>query len=112
MLNEGLVSNSAKKLVKSEMIRQVRRLRQTTPEAWERKVFESLTGRSREDVDWELEDNQEGYYTWVKSFDALIEELIDDGFVRVERNDDGSRTLHAVAVDPPLDFSHLVYPMQ
>ena len=112
MLNEGLLNNSMKTLIKTEMIRQLRRLQQTTPETWERRVFESLTGQSREDVDWELEDNQAGYYTWVKSFDALIEELMADGYVRVEKNDDDSRTLHAVVADPPVDFSHLVYRTQ
>ena len=110
MLNEGIITNSARSLVKSEMLRQLSRLRETTPQQWEGRVFRALTGHRREDVDWEFEDNQAGYYTWIKSFDSLIDELIEDGYVRVEHNEDGSRTLWANEVDPPVDYSYMAYP--
>lgn len=111
MLNEGLVTSDAKTLVKSEMIKQLQRLGPTTPERWERAVFETLTGRRREDVDWSVEDNHAGYYTWVKSFDGLIEELIEDGYVRAtEGAFPHTRTLVPVDVDPAIDYARLAYP--
>lgn len=110
MLNEGIVTSDAKVLMKSEMLRQIWQLRAVTPDIWERRVFQALTGQRREDVDWELEDNQAGYYTWIKSFDGLIEELIEDGYVVVEAHSDGSRTLKATEADPPLAVSPLVAP--
>ena len=110
MLNEGIITNDAKSLVKSEMIRQLWRVKETTPEQWERRVFEALTGGRREDVDWSFEDNQAGYYTWIKSFDQLIEELVEDGYVKIETKGDGDRTLRPASVDPPLDYSFAVYP--
>ena len=110
MLNEGIVANDSASLVKSEMIRQLQHLRETTPQDWERRVFRALTGHSREDLDWEFEDNQAGYYTWVKSFDRLIDELIEDGYVKVIDNKDNTRTLAAVEPDPAVDVSFMAYP--
>jgi hypothetical protein len=110
MLNEGIITNDARSLVKTEMIKQLQKLGETTPEAWERNVFRALTGKTREDIDWEFEDNQAGYYTWVKSFDALIEELIEDGYVKVVENKDNTRTLAATETDPPIDYSYMAYP--
>ena len=99
MLNEGIITNSTKSLVKSEMLRQL--TEETTPEQWERRVFEAVTKHKREDVDWEFEDNQAGYYTWIKSFDGLIDELIEDGYVMSVANQDGSRMIKAPPVTPP-----------
>lgn len=109
MINEGLIANHTKTLVKSEMIRQLRQLGETTPERWERAVFHKLTGRSREEVDWTVEDNHAGYYTWIKSFDQLVEELIDDGYARVAEGA-SSRTLVAVDADPGIDYPLVAYP--
>ncbi len=80
MLNEGSITNDAGSLVRSEMVRQLQKLGETTPEAWERATFEAITGGSRDDVDWEIVDNHAGYYLWVKGFDGLVQELIDDGY--------------------------------
>lgn len=110
-LNEGIITNDTKSLVKSEMLRQLWTIKETTPDAWERAVFTSMTGHTREDVDWEFEDNQAGYYTWVKSFDLLIEELAEDGYVKVEQRG-GERYLVATPVDEAPEFSHLTYPSQ
>jgi len=93
-LHEGTVLEDTGSQVKSEMIRQIRRLGPTTPQEWEQATFLSFAGASHAAVDWEIEDNQAGAYTWVKSFDQLIEELIDDGYVKVVEKD-GSR--HFVA---------------
>ena len=31
------------------------------------------------DVDWSVVDNQAGYYLWLRSFDQLVGELVEDG---------------------------------
>jgi hypothetical protein len=106
MLNEGLIVNDTTALVKSEMVRQIRRLGATTPDDLERAVFKALIGHDREEVDWDVEDNQAGYYTWIKSFDQLIGELIEDGYIRSEE----VRRLVPTEADPSVEYSHLVYP--
>lgn len=111
MLNEGIITSDARALVKSEMIRQLRRLGATTPDEWERSVFKALTGHEREEVDWRIEDNQAGYYSWIRSFDGLIGELVEDGYVRVEQTgEEDERTLIPVPVDDPIEYSQMVYP--
>ena len=109
-LNEGVVMNSTKSLVKSEMVRALHRLGPTTPDQWEREVFKTLTGRKREDVDWSLDDNQAGYYSWVKSFDQLVAELIEDGYVREEAVGGDRRRLVPVETDPNIEWTQFVYP--
>lgn len=106
MLNEGLIVNDTTALVKSEIVNQIRRLGATTPDDLERAVFRAITGHDREEVDWEVEDNQAGYYTWVKSFDQLIAELIEDGYIRTEE----VRRLVPTEAEPSVEYSHLVYP--
>ena len=111
MVNEGIISSDSAVLIKSEMIRQLNALGPTTPDAWERSVFKALTGHDRDEVDWSVEDNHAGYYTWIKSFDRLIGELVEDGYVRVEPAEGSKqRTLIPVQTDPPIDYSQLVYP--
>ena len=109
MLNEGIISNSPKTLVKSEMLRQLWANKRTTPDLWERAVFKALTGSIRDQVDWDFDDNQAGYYTWLKSFDQLVQELIEDGYVR-EEAEGGGKVLVATEVDPGLDLSMFAYP--
>ncbi|MHC4398908.1 MAG: hypothetical protein ACYTG0_04430 [Planctomycetota bacterium] len=106
MLNEGLIVNDASALVKSEIVNQIRRLCHTTPDALERAAFKALVGRNLEEVDWEIEDNHAGYYTWVKSFDGLVNELIEDGYIHAE--EPGS--LAPTEAEPRSEYSHLVYP--
>jgi len=106
MLNEGLIVNDTTALVKSEMVRQIRRLGPTTPDELERAVFKAVTGHDREEVDWEIGDNQAGYFTWLKSFDQLITELVEDGYIRVEE----LRRLVPTEAEPTTEYSHLVYP--
>ena len=111
MLNEGIVVNDAAVLVKSEIINQIRRLGPTSPDELERVVFESLTGHKRDEVDWDIEDNQAGYYTWLKSFDQLIEELVQDGYILVEKQgNEPERVLTPVENAPTIDYSQSVYP--
>lgn len=111
MLNEGIITSDARTLIKSEMVRQLRTLGATTPDEWERAVFRAVTGHDREEVDWRIEDNQAGYYSWIKSFDSLIGELIEDGYVRSEQAaESNERTLIPVPLDDPIDYSQLVYP--
>jgi hypothetical protein len=103
MQNEGVIHEDTKIRAKSEMIRQIRELGPTTPQIWEKRVFEALTGRKRDEIDWEVEDNQAGYYLWIRSFDELVEELIEDGYVRVNEIDsNGRRVLAPLQTDPGL----------
>ena len=108
-LNEGVVGSDTRITMKSEMLKQLDRLNETTPDEWERAVFESLTGYRREDVDWDIPDNQAGYYTWIRSFDELISELEEDGYVRTDNLDGSRRVLKKTAWDPSIDYSQLVY---
>jgi hypothetical protein len=108
MLNEGLIVNDTASLVKSAIVDHIRRLGPTTAENLERSVFEALVGRDRDDVDWAIEDNQAGYYAWVKSFDGLVAELIEDGYIVTEEGG----TLSPTDADPHSEYSHLVYPPQ
>ena len=107
MLNEGLIVNDTTALVKSEIVNQIRRLGTTTPDALEQAVFQSLTGHTRDDVDWKIDDNQAGYYSWLKSFDALIKELVEDGYILVEGE---PPKLVPTELEPHCEYSHLAYP--
>jgi hypothetical protein len=113
MLNEGVITSDTKALVKSEMLKQLWRLGNTTPDLLERAVFSSLTGGNREDVDWDVDDNQAGCFLWIRSFDLLIGELAEDGYLRVDSLG-GERHLQLVPVEalPSLDISSLVYPQR
>ena len=108
-LNEGIIAGDNKTHVKSEMLRHLDQTRETTPDLWERAVFESLTGHKREDVDWEIPDNQAGYYTWIRSFDQLICELEDDGYVRPVHENGNRKVLKKTDWDPTIVFSKLVH---
>jgi hypothetical protein len=78
----------------------------TTPDELERPVFKSLVGHDRDEVDWDIEDNQAGYYTWMKSFDGLVSELIEDGYILAEE----SGHLVPTEAEPVSEYSHLAYP--
>jgi hypothetical protein len=106
MLNEGLIVNDSAALVRSEIVNQIRRLGRTTPERLERAVFESLVGHDRDEVDWDVADNQAGYYTWLKSFDGLLNDLVEDGYLLTE----DSGTLVPTEPEQVSEYSHLVYP--
>jgi len=106
MLNEGIIVNSTTALTKSEIVSQIRRLGPTTPEDLERAVFTALTGHTRDEIDWEIEDNEAGYYTWLKSFDQLVRELVEDGYILEEE----PRKLVPAEAEPHGEYSHLVYP--
>jgi hypothetical protein len=109
MLNEGIVTSDSKALVKSEMVRQLHELKKATPDELERAVFTAITGGSREDIDWEVEDNKAGYFLWTKTFDGLITELEDDGYLVVEKEGDGS-ILAATEKQPDMEVSQMNYP--
>ena len=110
MLNEGLIVNDSSALVKSEIVKQIRSLGPTTPTELERAVFKGLTGHDRDEIDWDIEDNQAGYFTWLKSFDELVGELVNDDYILVdEQGDSGERTLKPTEALPHIEYSHLVY---
>ena len=108
MLNEGLILNDTAALMKSEIVNQIRRIGPSAPDHLERAVFKSLVGHSREEVDWDVEGNQAGYYTWVKSFDRLVGELIEDGYIVTEE----PNILAPTETDPVSEYSHLAYPLK
>ena len=110
MLNEGLIVNDTRALLKSEIVNQIRRLGPTTSDDLEQAVFKALTGQDRDEVDWDIEDNKAGYFTWVKSFDQLIGELVEDDYILVEELDGNRRRLVPTEAVPQVEFSHLVYP--
>lgn len=111
MLHEGIILNNTTNLMKSEMIRQIKRLKSTNPESWSRATFEAITGSSLDDVDWNFQDNKAGFYTWIRSFDQLVTELIEDGYIKqVEDEVTGHMVMEPTATDPPVEFSHLAYP--
>jgi len=109
MLNEGIIVNDAKAVVKSEMVRQLRRLERATPDQWERAVFTAFTGQKREDVDWRFEDNQAGEFLWLTSFDKLVAELVDDGYARAVTVG-GHPLIEATDTEEVGSPSQLVYP--
>lgn len=112
MLNEGILVSDTATVMKSEMIKQIRRLKSTTPDQWERSVFWAITGNDRDEIDFKVEDNVIAYRTWVRNFDRLIRELVDDNCVRSVEADDGSGGMMLVPneMDPAIDYSHLVHP--
>lgn len=112
MLNEGILISDTATMMKSEMIKQIRRLRSTTPDQWERSVFWAITGYDRDEIDFEVEENMTAYRTWIRNFDRLIEELVEDKYVRSVAADDGSggRMLVPAETDPVIEYSQLVYP--
>jgi hypothetical protein len=83
MLNEGLITGDQRTLIKSEMVRHLHAVGRTTTGDWERAVFTALTDHDRDEIDWEVPDNKAGYYLWIKAFDQLVEELVEDGYARV-----------------------------
>jgi len=76
------------------------------PAELERAVFKALTGHGPEEVDWDVEDNQAGYHAWINSFDRLIHELIEDGYILAEAPD----ILVATEAERRGEYSYLVYP--
>ena len=109
MLNEGIILNNAAALVKSKIVDEIRNLGSTSPDELERTVFKSITGHSRDEVDWEVDDNQAGYYTWLTSFDGLITELVEDGYIVVKEEGEERQIVPTDAL-PSSEYSHLVYP--
>ncbi len=110
MINEGIIASDSKIVVKSEMLKQLWALGPTDPDTWERALFRTMVGVEREDVDWDFEDNQAGYFTWIKSFDQLIAELVEDGYVQVKQvNGSKARYLVPTERDGSIDCSQLVY---
>ena len=101
MINEGVILNDKAASVKSQMVDCIRQLGACTPDELERAVFTALTGRERDEIDWNLEDNQAGYYTWIKSFDRLVGELIEDGYIL----DDSSGMLRPTDTEPISNWS-------
>ena len=111
MLNEGLIVNDTAALLKSAIVDRIRDLGATTPEELERAAFKALTGHDRDDIDWDVEGNQAGYYTWVKSFDQMISELVEDGYILIEEStDEGERTIVPTVPLPDIEYSHVAYP--
>ena len=111
MLNEGIIKPDARQLMKTEMIQELHVLGGTTPLRWQHAVFKRCTGEDFTELDWDHEDNKAGAFLWTKSFDQLVEELVDEGFVcQAQDKKSGEAILVPVDVDPDIDWSRFVYP--
>jgi hypothetical protein len=111
MLNEGIVQPDARQLMKTEMIREIHELGSATPVRWQHAVFKRCTGEDFSELDWDFEDNKAGAFLWTKSFDQMVKELVEDGFVReAEDESTGEAVIVPVDVDPDIDWSKFVYP--
>jgi len=104
MLNEGILTEDPKTRIKSEMLRQIWKTGRTTPEQWERLVYSAMTGKTREDLALHDQETQVVYHRWVRSFDRLVGELVDDGYVSVEESAEGKQLVANDDLAPP-DFS-------
>ena len=103
MLNEGAVISSSKIQIKSMIIHHLRQLGPTDPERLERAAFHALTGHRREEIDFSEQCNQAGYHEWVRSFDRLVSELVEDGYIQRERFGGGdAQRLVPLEADPPV----------
>lgn len=111
MLNEGIIKPDLRQLMKTAMIRALHDLGSATPSRWQEAVFKRCTGEDFSELDWDFEDNQAGAVLWIKSFDQLIRELVEDGFVREEQSEGSAKPVMVlVDVDPEIDWSRFVYP--
>ena len=77
MLNEGIIRPDIRQLMKTEMIRELHKLGGGTPSRWQEAVFKRCTGEDFSELDWDFEDNKAGAFLWTKSFDQLIQELVE-----------------------------------
>lgn len=89
MRNEDAVTRETNAAVKSTMMQVIRKIGPSDAGTWEQAVFRGLTGHAHEEVDWDFEDNHAGYYLWIRTFEGLIAELLEDGHVRVIEHGDG-----------------------
>ena len=60
-------------------------------------------------MDWDIDNNQACYYTWLRSFDRLIRELQEDGYVRTVKLDGGRKIPGKTDWDPSIEVSELAY---
>ena len=75
--------------LKAQMLRQLRLLGEATSDGWERAVFQTLTGGTREDVDWNCQENYAGYAL----FDLDDDSPVLDGFSSPRVTGDFARVL-------------------
>ena len=87
MSNRISVVEETSASLKAQMLRQLRLLGEATSDGWERVVFKTLTGGTREDVDWDHQENYAGYALWLQTFGHLVAELIIEGAVLREERD-------------------------
>ena len=100
-VNQGSITADARIIMKAEMLRQIWRLQTITADKWERAVFEALTAKKREDLDLDGQEDSHAYYRWISSFDILVGELVEDGYVR-EISQKSGRLFMSTESDPSL----------
>jgi hypothetical protein len=88
MLNEGIIRPDVRQLMKTEMIRELHQMGGARPLDWQHAVFKRCTGEDFSELDWEHEDNKAGAFLWTKSFDQLVGELVEDGFICEAQDED------------------------
>jgi hypothetical protein len=87
MINEGRIVEDRKARVRSVMVQEIRRLGPTTANEWQEKTYQALTGIAPENLDLSDEETGKVYFTWVRTFDGLVDELIDDGYVTLQERE-------------------------
>jgi hypothetical protein len=109
VVNEGIVRPDIRQLMKTEMMRELQELGGATPQRWQEAVFKRITGEEFSELDWDFEHNHAGAFLWTRSFDELIRELVEDGFVRDgESKDSTERMIVPVDSDPEINWSRFV----
>ena len=73
--------------LRAQMLHELRLLGEATAPTWERAVFRALTGRQRDDLDWDHGENYLGYIAWLRAFAHSVAELVTEGAVVVEERD-------------------------
>ena len=86
MINEGRIVEDRKARVRSVMVQEIQRLGPTTPNEWQHQTYHVLTGIDPDKLDLSDVETEKTYFTWVRTFDTLIDELIDDGYVTLREH--------------------------
>jgi len=87
MPNEGAINGTRKHQLKSAMMQQIERLKETDARTWEQATFTAITGESVDDIDWEIKENVAGYRLWMGTFEQIAHELEADGYVEFTHRD-------------------------
>lgn len=80
-------AGSEKQRIKTAMMREIERLKETDARTWEQATFHAITGEPVENVDWAFQDNVNGYKLWMGTFEQIAKELEREGYVEFTARD-------------------------